>query len=964
MNEIKSYGPVKKTVASIPTSKALPFNSYLRHSDKYTLDGWPSLAFPNSIDGSSTMKSSSDSEMKGNEMFWRIGPDKYVVSSCLYASSNDTQSDEALTRSQNISLKPPAVEMKTDERDEMNDIPSNYCQTKTTVVHDDSLHEHGNSSCSKSSGRTSPDNTYNTNDAATYNSPLSSTDLTDRFSSPSTTATLNTNSNHSNGSSFLSEGSSLFETTRALSMTDLSFESDTDLILDEYHETQRKNSSMSYSSNSSYSANNEDTSDLTSLLFSDRMEPLFADTVDEDGETLDTGDVQETISVSSSIRSEICNSEICVDAIVDLPWFFDDLNEDCEGECYKMNSDFLKMTAIILNKRSTEQRGMLIEPAIEVHSPTRMKKYLKRYTPASPITSPKEEIPSVSTVSKATQESNSSMWLVPVGAEEGSLHHSEREEEASTLIQDGACENEGAEWATRHSKLEKDKGEVHPTNDAPCQGGSSMLQNISNCGSETSSTIQSNVSSKDHTPRMANTTSSSLKPSKQTESISEKASLDNSEKTSIQENKASPDCQPKRNFPNGEQNNSEVLLGKLINLEPGPLQGTHNTKSLSEVEQDITVKAVKLESIKPTQKDAPMLTYHEGYNDTDVLVDANNFSIEMVIADQSLPEEKRPTPDPFVTATADPFATVTDIEEESSNIITSLKPSETLDEEDTYNTIEVGKTPHNVELNYKKLHVNKSTESAKDEGPQPPIRQEHKSNGSIVKTVLNLFPSFCGLKSRRSETGSLKEVTTQELTSLSDITEEKSVTDTFEDPNSAFQPSTYLAACIYDKDWDIVLAHLRASPLEARTWVKMRMPIKVNHDNVSEENDASNLNYHQLTVLPLHLACYLNAPHQVVQGLIDIYPEALRQKVVENKMLPIHIACEVPVDPTSLKCLINAWPLSLYSYDGDGNIPLTKVILSKPKTARKREIMDILLQETKKSSTLTQAGCAEENAAP
>ncbi len=81
---------------------------------------------------------------------------------------------------------------------------------------------------------------------------------------------------------------------------------------------------------------------------------------------------------------------------------------------------------------------------------------------------------------------------------------------------------------------------------------------------------------------------------------------------------------------------------------------------------------------------------------------------------------------------------------------------------------------------------------------------------------------------------------------------------------------------LFDKDWQSVMAEIERLPTECQTW-----------STRAGFFDGE----HEARVLPIHVACSLHAPLEVVRAIVEANPDCLRAKESLFKWLPIHVAC-------------------------------------------------------------------------
>ena len=114
---------------------------------------------------------------------------------------------------------------------------------------------------------------------------------------------------------------------------------------------------------------------------------------------------------------------------------------------------------------------------------------------------------------------------------------------------------------------------------------------------------------------------------------------------------------------------------------------------------------------------------------------------------------------------------------------------------------------------------------------------------------------------------------------------------------------TILSSAIRQRQWTNVVARIRQSPAEVSTWVYK-----------SAEKDADDDDGCIWNVLPIHQACERDPPLEVVQLLIEIFPEGVRQ-FSKGGQLPLHCAIQWAVSPSVIAQLLMAYPDSLNGRD-------------------------------------------------
>lgn len=95
-----------------------------------------------------------------------------------------------------------------------------------------------------------------------------------------------------------------------------------------------------------------------------------------------------------------------------------------------------------------------------------------------------------------------------------------------------------------------------------------------------------------------------------------------------------------------------------------------------------------------------------------------------------------------------------------------------------------------------------------------------------------------------------------------------------------------VAFLICSKQWDSALERLQEVPEEAKAWSV--------HPLI------------RLRYLPLHYACIVKAPIDVMRALLEVYPEAASVECQEYDMLPLHLACQHGTNPSVIQALLES----------------------------------------------------------
>ncbi|KAL7488281.1 hypothetical protein ACHAW6_013853 [Cyclotella cf. meneghiniana] len=130
---------------------------------------------------------------------------------------------------------------------------------------------------------------------------------------------------------------------------------------------------------------------------------------------------------------------------------------------------------------------------------------------------------------------------------------------------------------------------------------------------------------------------------------------------------------------------------------------------------------------------------------------------------------------------------------------------------------------------------------------------------------------------------------------------------------SLLHPSTYASTDLTDfishEDWNLVNMYLTSNSARqaATKWT-----------NISGFFDGE----YDSRVLPIHQACALRPPKEVVENLIKCYPEGLKLKDEQFHRLPLHIACLTSAPAHVMEVLIRYYPDGSRCKDSIGRLPI------------------------------------------
>lgn len=82
---------------------------------------------------------------------------------------------------------------------------------------------------------------------------------------------------------------------------------------------------------------------------------------------------------------------------------------------------------------------------------------------------------------------------------------------------------------------------------------------------------------------------------------------------------------------------------------------------------------------------------------------------------------------------------------------------------------------------------------------------------------------------------------------------------------------------LFEEDWQSAITEIECHPHETRVWSTRPGFFDGEHES---------------HVLPIHIACSLHAPLDVVRSIVESHPGCLSMKESAFKRLPIHVACQ------------------------------------------------------------------------
>ncbi|KAL7441079.1 hypothetical protein ACHAXM_007961 [Skeletonema potamos] len=152
----------------------------------------------------------------------------------------------------------------------------------------------------------------------------------------------------------------------------------------------------------------------------------------------------------------------------------------------------------------------------------------------------------------------------------------------------------------------------------------------------------------------------------------------------------------------------------------------------------------------------------------------------------------------------------------------------------------------------------------------------------------------------------------------------------FRQKNSA---SAALPDLINHEDWKLVMMECKMCPMDATKW-------SVREGFFDGEITSR--------VLPIHQACALMAPREVIETLVKCYPQGIRMKESAFKRTPLHIACQTKAPIETIEALMHYYPEATRIQDSLGRLPIHYACAHDVPSS----ILDLLLREYPESAKI------------
>lgn len=233
----------------------------------------------------------------------------------------------------------------------------------------------------------------------------------------------------------------------------------------------------------------------------------------------------------------------------------------------------------------------------------------------------------------------------------------------------------------------------------------------------------------------------------------------------------------------------------------------------------------------------------------------------------------------------------------------------------------------------------------KDDQGMLPVHLACRNGGSkgVILSLMRAFPESCSVKDKKGRNplqlvlnsesqnseavaAAIRNFEKQNITSGDAVRIVSMTPDaTVPAPSKGFEVDyenrTILFRLLLKKDWKGAVARAESHPEEAATWIVTK-------------GFNGNLRF-----LPLHKACVLAPPGEVIEKLLKTYPEGAKC-IDQDGWLPIHCACFYGACSSAISTLLESHPKGSQLKDDEGRLPLHYACLK----SASQEVVDILLE--------------------
>lgn len=112
---------------------------------------------------------------------------------------------------------------------------------------------------------------------------------------------------------------------------------------------------------------------------------------------------------------------------------------------------------------------------------------------------------------------------------------------------------------------------------------------------------------------------------------------------------------------------------------------------------------------------------------------------------------------------------------------------------------------------------------------------------------------------------------------------------------------------LFEEDWQSAIAEIECHPHETKIW--SARPGFFDGD-------------HESNVLPIHVACSVHAPIEVIKAIVEAHPEGVQTIESAFKRLPIHVACQFAARADVIDYLVQQYGAGTMESDVLGRLPI------------------------------------------
>lgn len=112
---------------------------------------------------------------------------------------------------------------------------------------------------------------------------------------------------------------------------------------------------------------------------------------------------------------------------------------------------------------------------------------------------------------------------------------------------------------------------------------------------------------------------------------------------------------------------------------------------------------------------------------------------------------------------------------------------------------------------------------------------------------------------------------------------------------------------LFEEDWQSAIFEIDCHPNETRVWTYQPGFFDGQHES---------------HVLPIHIACSLHAPLDVIRSIVEEYPGCLSVKESTFQRLPLHVACQFSASADVIEFLAREYAAGTSEPDVLGRLPI------------------------------------------